>query len=94
MRKSSYQYGRQMVWKEVARSYAAAFEQARFGYSEMFSQSRQGADVTERSILPEVNLSHLRSLTDDTSIYQHAIYSVPDRSHGYCTDDTARGPAP
>lgn len=90
MRKSSYQYGRQMVWKEVARSYAAAFEQARFGYSEMFSQSRQGADVTERSILPEVNLSHLRSLTDDTSIYQHAIYSVPDRSHGYCTDDTAR----
>jgi len=30
MRKSSYQYGRQMVWKEVARNYATAFEKARF----------------------------------------------------------------
>ena len=90
MRKNSYQYGRQMIWKEVARSYAAAFEQARFSYSEMFSQTVQSADVTERAILPDISLKHLRHLTDDTGLLQHAVFSVPDRNHGYCSDDNAR----
>ena len=29
-------------------------------------------------------------MTDDTGIFQHAKYTVPDRDHGYCTDDNAR----
>jgi glycosyltransferase involved in cell wall biosynthesis len=90
MRKNSYQYGRQMIWQEVGRSYAAAFEQARFRYSEMLCQSVTNTDVTKRAILPEVNLKHLRNLTDDTGLYQHAVFNVPDRRHGYCTDDNAR----
>jgi glycosyltransferase involved in cell wall biosynthesis len=90
MRKASYQYGRQMIWKEVARSYAVAFEEARFRYSEMFAQTQQQADVTEHSILPEVNLNHLRALTDDTGLLQHSVFAFPDRKHGYCTDDNAR----
>ncbi len=90
MRKNSYQYGRQMIWKEVARNYATAFEQARLCYGDMLAPSAQGADVTERAILPEVNLKHLRSMTDDTGLYQHAVFSVPDRNFGYCTDDNAR----
>ncbi len=90
MRKASYQYGRQMIWREVARSYASAFENARFNFSESFVQTVQSADVTDRAILPEVNLNHLQALTDDTGLFQHAIYNIPDRSHGYCTDDNAR----
>ncbi|MDY6826567.1 MAG: glycosyltransferase family 4 protein [Bacillota bacterium] len=90
MRKKAYQQGRQMVWKEVARNYAAAFEQARFSYGKMFVPSLQSADVTERAVLPEPNLAHLRDMTDDTGLFQHAVHSVPDRTHGYCTDDNAR----
>ena len=30
-------------------------------------------------------------MTDDTGLFQHAIHSVPDRAHGYCVDDNARG---
>ena len=90
LRKNSYQYGRQMVWKEVARSYAAAVEQARFNYSEMFAQSTQSIDVTERAIIPDINLKHLRTMTDETGILQHSVFSVPDRNHGYCIDDNAR----
>lgn len=37
-----------------------------------------------------MNLAHLRSLTDDTGILQHANYSTPNRYHGYCVDDNAR----
>ena len=29
-------------------------------------------------------------LTDDTGILQHARFDIPDRDHGYCTDDNAR----
>jgi hypothetical protein len=40
--------------------------------------------------LPRPRLDHLARLTDDTGLLQHASYIVPDRSHGYCTDDNAR----
>jgi hypothetical protein len=40
--------------------------------------------------LPEIRLDHIRYLTDDTGIIQHAPYGVPDRQSGYSTDDAAR----
>ena len=33
---------------------------------------------------------YLRRLTDDTGIFQHTKFGVPDRSKGYTTDDNAR----
>ena len=45
---------------------------------------------TFRLSLPEVRLDHVYLLTDDTGILQHAVYSTPNRNHGYCTDDNAR----
>jgi hypothetical protein len=36
------------------------------------------------------NFSHLINLTDDTGIFQHAIFNVPNRKEGYCIDDNAR----
>ncbi len=38
----------------------------------------------------EPNLAHLRRLSDDTGLIQHAFYTLPDRSTGYTTDDNAR----
>jgi len=39
---------------------------------------------------PRVRLDHLRLLTDDTGLIQHAAHSVPRRESGYATDDNAR----
>ncbi len=36
-------------------------------------------------------LTHLIRLTDTCGIWQHARHIVPDRRHGYCLDDVARG---
>lgn len=36
------------------------------------------------------NDTHLLLLTDDTGIFQHTRYSIPDLSKGYTTDDNAR----
>lgn len=41
--------------------------------------------------VPEPSLDHLVRLTDDTGLFQHAKFTVPNRAHGYCTDDNARG---
>src|SRR3954469_15107195 len=40
--------------------------------------------------LPEVKLSHIKNLTDDTGIIQHAIFNIPNRKEGYCIDDNSR----
>ena len=90
MRKLSYQYGRKMIWREVARNYAAAFEKALLEYSSVGKKSVQSLAVTESAVLPEIRLNHLRAMTDDTGLFQHALYTVPNRGHGYCTDDNAR----
>jgi hypothetical protein len=36
------------------------------------------------------SLEHLIALSDDVGILQHAERSLPNRHHGYCTDDVAR----
>lgn len=33
---------------------------------------------------------HLLSLVDDTAIYEHSLYGIPRRDHGYTVDDAAR----
>lgn len=42
-------------------------------------------------VLPAPRLEHLRRLTDDTGLIQHALGPVPNRKLGYTTDDNARG---
>ena len=39
---------------------------------------------------PVTSISHFLSMCDSTGLLQHAVHSVPDRSHGYCVDDNAR----
>jgi len=41
------------------------------------------------SELPEINLNHLLALSDDTGLLQHAVFTVPNYSAGYTTDDNA-----
>jgi glycosyltransferase involved in cell wall biosynthesis len=91
-RKRAYLYGRSMIWKEVARQYLEVFEDVH--QRRQFDRRSLPAarmDHRDRDEVPELDLRHLRRLTDDTGLLQHAAYSVPMRSHGYCTDDVARG---
>lgn len=40
--------------------------------------------------LPPIDLRHLKTLTDETGIIHHTIFSIPERKEGYTTDDNAR----
>ena len=91
MRKQAYAFGRQMIWKEVARSYLDTFIRA--AQERMRSQVSvdrvAGEDPTDMD-LPELKLDHLLTLTDDTGIIQHARSTVPNLREGYSTDDNSR----
>ena len=91
MRKSAYKLGREMIWSNTARLYLQSFERAR----------NEGAVWSRRSFavktldqapreLPKVRLDHLSRMTDSTGMFQHAFFTVPNFSEGYCTDDNAR----
>lgn len=46
--------------------------------------------MSTQTLIP-LDLNYWHRLTDDTGIFQHAKFGLPDRRHGYTTDDNARG---
>ncbi len=94
MRKRAYSFCRRMVWKRVAQDYLGLFASAGESWVHRRHTAVAGPAGEEEKAkedeLPEVDLRHLRLLTDGVGILQHCLYATPDRRHGYCTDDNAR----
>src|SRR6266516_3705437 len=91
MRKNAYRIGREMVWGNVAQLYMRSFECSRLEGAARARKSLAGKTLDQKPReLPELKLSHLSRMTDSTGVFQHAIFSVPNFSEGYCTDDNAR----
>jgi glycosyltransferase involved in cell wall biosynthesis len=104
--KRAYDFNRHATWKEVARQYLGLFEQVKsdhcryhvtstlhsnLRYLDSDLQYLQSEDTfMEEKELPLPKFDHLFRLTDECGLLQHANYTIPDRSHGYCTDDNAR----
>lgn len=91
MRKRAYLLGREMIWSRVARRYMESFERAR-AERRHFVQAEFAVKPLEKRAweLPPLKLDHLRHLTDETGILQHAIFTIPNYREGYTTDDNAR----
>ncbi len=90
MRARAHALGRGMTWDHVSQLYLVSFNRA---LDERSAQRKPFAVRTldeQPMALPKMQLDHLRHLSDSTGIIQHAIYSIPDHAHGYCTDDNAR----
>ena len=80
-----------MTWERTAERYLTAFESARRGHRlRAIARLDQSEPSRGSPVPPEMRIGHLLSMCDDTGLYQHAVHSVPDRSHGYCVDDIAR----
>ncbi|MGB6743467.1 MAG: glycosyltransferase family 4 protein [Terracidiphilus sp.] len=91
MRKRAYLHSRETIWPKTARKYMASFQRARFERTlqpRAAQKDEVAADAPNE--LPALNTAHMLSMTDDTGILQHAIFSVPNASEGYTTDDNAR----
>ena len=78
--RAAYERGRSMSWsRNVEQSLARLQAKPRLvtGNAEMPRPVHLPLDAIER-------------MSDAVGIVQHAVYSVPDRNHGYCIDDNAR----
>ena len=91
MRKRAYLHSRETIWPKTARKYMASFQRARFERS-LQPRAAQKDENPENAPneLPVLSIAHMLNMTDDTGILQHAIFSVPNTSEGYTTDDNAR----
>lgn len=91
MRKRAYMFGRQMIWSKVAQSYMESFERARAKRRHSSPSSFVVKPLDQRpGELPPLKLEHLWHMTDDTGIFQHATFTIPNYHEGYCIDDNAR----
>ncbi|MDR3724315.1 MAG: glycosyltransferase family 4 protein [Terracidiphilus sp.] len=91
MRKRAYLHSRGTTWPHTARAYMTSFQRARFERS-LHPKAAQLDDVSTEpvGVLPALNTKHLMIMTDDTGMFQHAIFTVPNTVEGYTTDDNAR----
>ncbi len=93
IRKKAYTFSRQAIWKEVSKKYLQVFCEVKQNRTRnprpRYSYIENIKAITNYD-LPELKLDHMKAFTDDTGIMQHANYTIPDRTHGYCTDDNAR----
>ncbi len=91
MRKRAYVFGRAMIWPEVAKRYMASFETARAERRHYVPPGFIAKALDKYpGELPPLQWDHLLAMTDETGILQHALFAVPNYSHGYTTDDNAR----
>jgi glycosyltransferase involved in cell wall biosynthesis len=91
MRERAYAASRSMTWERTAERYMNAFENAREGHwLKVVARTKPAASMPRSPAQPAMEIGHFLSMCDDTGLFQHAVHSVPDRSHGYCVDDNAR----
>jgi len=91
MRKQAYLAGRRMVWPEVARQYMGSLRRAVESRGDRLPARFQAKTLGEKEFeLPAIKLDHLKQLSDDVGLLQHAVGSVPNYWEGYTTDDNAR----
>ena len=91
IRKNAYRIGREMVWSSVAQMYMRSFECSRLETAARTRKFLAAKTLDQKPReLPPMKLSHLSQMTDSTGVFQHAVFSVPNFSEGYCTDDNAR----
>jgi hypothetical protein len=75
----------------VANRYMQSFDRARSERRHFANPDFAVKPLDKRpGELPPLKLDHLRHMTDETGILQHAIFTIPNYREGYTTDDNAR----
>ena len=87
LRKKAYDYGKTITWSKVGGKYIAVAENILASNLKVLAEKDTYIDPL---ILPPFSLAHIKRLTDDTGIIQHAKFGIPNLKEGYCLDDNAR----
>ena len=80
-------YGKQITWPKIGLKYIDLFKNV---LSEPRPRLAKKKVIIDPLLLPPFSLAHIKRLTDDTGIIQHAKFGIPNLKEGYCLDDNAR----
>jgi glycosyltransferase involved in cell wall biosynthesis len=87
LREAAFEYGHRLKWPKIGAKYIRVAQSAMEKFSYIQKEKRTTLDPF---LLPDLTLAHIKRLTDDTGIVQHAKYGIPNLKEGYCLDDNAR----
>ena len=87
LRKKALDYGRTITWPKSGGKYVALAQQILANQPKVLLKKKTSIDPL---LLPKFSLDHIRCMTDDTGIIQHAKFGIPNLKEGYCIDDNAR----
>lgn len=87
LRKKAYNYGREITWPKTGERYIAVAKKILPDKPVVLTKKETFLDPL---VLPRFTLAHIKRLTDDTGIIQHAKFGIPNLKEGYCLDDNAR----
>lgn len=87
IQQKALKYGQGIIWPKIGEKYLELAE--RLIYEPIEAEPQTETEI-DPSILPPFSLSHIKRLTDDTGIIQHAKFGIPNLKEGYCLDDNAR----
>jgi len=87
LRKKAFEYGRTITWPKSGGKYNMLIEQILATKPEVVVKKETTIDPL---VLPLFSLDHIKRITDDTGIIQHAKFGIPNLKEGYCLDDNSR----
>lgn len=87
LKRNAYEYGLQIRWPKIGKLFIDVVQTAA---NNSDSSGKFLKQIIDKSLIPEFDLAYVKRLTDDTGIFQHAKYGIPNRKEGYCIDDNSR----
>ncbi len=87
LRNKAYTYGRETTWPRAGAKYNELINEI---LKEQAGQPPRKETILDPLLLPPFLLDHVKRMTDDTGIIQHAKFGIPNLKEGYCLDDNAR----
>jgi len=87
IQENAYEYGKNIIWPKSGEKYLQLSNGLLAFPKQKIEKKETPIDLL---LLPPFSLMHIKRLTDDTGIIQHAKFGIPNLKEGYCLDDNAR----
>lgn len=87
LRRNAGNHGKEITWPITGIKYSELLAHT---IQECIKEVDDNEQPFDLLMIPTFSLKHIKRLTDDTGIIQHAKYGIPNFKHGYCLDDNAR----
>ncbi|WP_316810785.1 glycosyltransferase family 4 protein [Pedobacter heparinus] len=88
LKSNAYEYGLHLRWPNTGQVFVDVLDEAI--YKSLAEKEDNNKQIIDPDAMPSFSMAHIKRLTDDTGIVQHAKYGIPNLKEGYCLDDNSR----